>query len=457
MELTGNMGLFRVELNHMTRGTSRVLKDSLGVFRDATAFLIHAAADHHEELSLLNSRKQLTMMEGLCHKTKGNPDPAYPEFDTLFYKFPSYIRRAAIHGAVGHVLSHETRCDLYYGERDVEIARGHHYKKMEPAFTFTPGVFPTLYKKESFRLSGNTVKIKAYVRSTWDWVEVSMPSRDYKRLQRAMGEGTLKNPRLVYAYHKFYLEFPVVYKTRKMPDTPLSKQLVLGADLGLNHGAVLSVSDASGTIHARAFDPFKADRDRIGHVISLIRKKSATSGKGQSLASLYTKLEGLKDNYVKQLARWITNKALEHGVYGIVLEHLGSVHHGRRKKGNLPSRVHHWCVARIRDYIRGMAYREGIRVFIINPKGTSMYAYDGSGKVTRDKDNHSLCTFRNGKRYHADLSASYNIGARYFLRAYRKSMPEKAWSELAAEVPGLSRRTGWTLSTLWALAGSMAS
>lgn len=448
-----SIGLCRIELNHMTEGYSRVLKKTIGVFRDAVAFFAHVAMDHHEELSRLKSREQTTFMESLCHRTKKNPAPEYPEFDLLFYKLPSYIRRAAVHAATGHVLSHRTRCEQYHEKRDAEIARGHRYKKMEPALNYTPMVCPTLYKKESFRMSGKKIWIKVFVRNTWDWIEVSVPGRDYRRLQKSMCSGTLKNPKLVYDYHKFYLEFPVVYEKKEMADTSIGEQLVLGVDLGINHGAVLSVSDASGTIHKRAFDPFKADRDRINHVINLIRKKSASSGRRQSLSSLYTKLRGLKENYVKQLSRWIVNKASEYGVYGIVMEHLSGIH---KSKGG-GARIHHWCAAKIRDYVKGMAYREGIRTFIINPKGTSMYAYDGSGKVTRDKNNYSLCTFASGKRYHCDLSASYNIAARYFLRAYKKSMPATAWSELEAKVPGLSKRTSWTLSTLRSLAKCCAS
>ena len=75
-----------------------------------------------------------------------------------------------------------------------------------------------------------------------------------------------------------------------------------------------------------------------------------------------------------------------------------------------------------------MALRAHIRVFLINPRNTSALAYDGSGKVTRDMSDFSKCTFQTGKRYDCDLSASYNIAARYFLRAMEKSMSSEAWT-----------------------------
>ena len=104
-----------------------------------------------------------------------------------------------------------------------------------------------------------------------------------------------------------------------------------------------------------------------------------------------------------------------------------------------------------------MAFRYGIRVFLINPKNTSRLAFDGSGEVIRDKNNFSICTFASGKQYHCDLSASYNIGARYFLRTLEKSMSFEAWERLEAEVPEVAMRTRCTLATLWKVSAVMTA
>ena len=68
--------------------------------------------------------------------------------------------------------------------------------------------------------------------------------------------------------------------------------------------------------------------------------------------------------------------------------------------------------------------------------------------VTRDTDNYSMCTFQTGKRYSCDLSASYNIGARYFLREYEKSISATRWRCIAAKVPSCAKRITRTLDTL---------
>ena len=439
-----NFGLVRIELSHLNQHDKRALHDTIDIYRDAVSFLLPVICDNYSTLASKTNYEAMQAVEHMVHKTKENPFPSYPLFDLLFYKLPSYIRRAAIHDALGQAESHQTRCEQYDAEREKVVTTGRHYKKMMPAFHFHPNACPTLYKGNMFQIEGKVLKIKIRIRNTWDWICVTMPHRDYKNLMKAQQNGILKNPMLSFAYHKFYLSFPVAYHCRKMQEQSLEAQTVLAVDQGLNNGAVCSVIDALGNVLARDFDPFEKERKDMEHIMNLIRKKYRTSGTGQCCSHLYTKLQGMKENYVRQLSRWVTNLAIRYRVYGIVLEHLEKMK-GRK---TIAMRLHHWCTARVRDYIKGMAFREGIRTFLVNPKGTSLYAYDGSGKVTRNRHNYSLCVFSTGKQYHCDLSASYNIGARYFLRAYKKSIPVKEWSQFMAKVPELAKRTNWTLATL---------
>lgn len=138
----------------------------------------------------------------------------------------------------------------------------------------------------------------------------------------------------------------------------------------------------------------------------------------------------------------------------IVMEHLNP---GGKAKGSKKERLHLW---RKRDVIKrteALAHKRVMRFSTVYAPGTSRYAFDGSGAVTRDKDNISLCTFTTGKRYNADLSASYNIGGRYLIRELLKSCPETEASEAKAKVPGLSARATCTLSTYISLLAVMAA
>jgi hypothetical protein len=62
--------------------------------------------------------------------------------------------------------------------------------------------------------------------------------------------------------------------------------------------------------------------------------------------------------------------------------------------------------------------------------------------------NHALAIFASGKQYNCDLSASYNIGARYFVRELLKPLPVMVRSQLSAKVPEAERRIQVTLATL---------
>ena len=63
--------------------------------------------------------------------------------------------------------------------------------------------------------------------------------------------------------------------------------------------------------------------------------------------------------------------------------------------------------------------------------------------------------FRPEKDYNCDLSASYNIGARYFIRENLKPLPETERSLLEAKVPAVKRRTSCVYADLRELISEM--
>ena len=93
--------------------------------------------------------------------------------------------------------------------------------------------------------------------------------------------------------------------------------------------------------------------------------------------------------------------------------------------------------------------------------GTSRLAFDGSGSVLRGREadlgSYSVCQFRTGKIYNCDLNASYNLGARYYIRELLKSVPAKVRLALEAKVPQAARRSTCTLSVLINLNAELVS
>ena len=119
-----------------------------------------------------------------------------------------------------------------------------------------------------------------------------------------------------------------------------------------------------------------------------------------------------------------------------------------QKRGSKRQRLHHWRVQYVQQMVEHKAHRNKMRISRVNAWNTSRLAFDGSGVVTRDAENYSLCTFTTGKRYHCDLSASYNIGARYFVREIFKTLTATQGQRIAAKVPECVKRSTCTLSSL---------
>ena len=195
------------------------------------------------------------------------------------------------------------------------------------------------------------------------------------------------------------------------------------------------------------FIDFADEKARLWKVLNRIRKKSREHGP-KSAGSLWKYAARCNDELAKKTAAAIVRFAQENHADVIVFEHLdikGKIR-GKRK-----ARLHMWKKRGVQKTCGHMAHRKGMRIARVCAWKTSRLAYDGSGEVERDPDNHSLCTFTNKKRYNCDLSASYNIGARYFIRELTKPMPATAWSVLEAEVPAVRRRSSCVYADLVSL------
>jgi IS605 OrfB family transposase len=155
-----------------------------------------------------------------------------------------------------------------------------------------------------------------------------------------------------------------------------------------------------------------------------------------------------------QLSGQIVAFAAAHEAEVIVFEHLKQFRPKAGRKGStLRQRFHGWLHRLLADKTVERAQEACIRTAFVNPHGTSKFAYDGSGEVKRDTNNRALATFSNGKRYNADLNASYNIAARWFARVLGLS-GRKAKADATGKSSGASSRMPTTLSTLWLYAQS---
>ena len=125
----------------------------------------------------------------------------------------------------------------------------------------------------------------------------------------------------------------------------------------------------------------------------------------------------------------------------------------KKLKSSIKQKISLWRYRDINKKVERLAHRKGIHYSTVCAKNTSKLAFDGSGTTIRgnnitSKTPYSICKFSSGKLYNCDLNASYNIGARYFIRKIEKTIDVNLWSLVMAKVPSLRARMLCSLDTL---------
>ena len=357
-------------------------------------------------------------------------------FDERFYKMPAYIRRAAIEDAFGCVNSYKSNLENW--EKRDPKQRG-----KKPRAPKIKVKFPTLYNGNAFLQTGDYLaKIKVYIRNTWDWYEIHLRKSDIDYLKNHHDLETKECPTLERNGKRWSLRFPFKHKI-KLNETPAAEELVLGVDLGINNACVCTTMRPDGTIQDRRFLRLKRETDSLWHHIGLIKKAQQHGSRNPK--KYWTFTNNINTDIARKTANFIVDTAFALGCATIVMEHLDVK---GKKRGLNKQKLHLWKVREVQKLVTGKAHRNGIRVSTVTARNTSKLAFDGTGEVERDKNNYSLCTFSTGKQYQADLNASYNIAARYFIRAICKSVSEDERLSISANVPKCDKRSTCTLSDL---------
>lgn len=433
-------------IRHKILNESSIFDDTIRVYNEALSFIIEVLDNEIPDVNAHSTKDMTNIIERFIHATKNNPTPKYFEFNQRFYKFPSYFRRAAIATAFGKVKSYRSLYVNWEEEKKVALENGRPFYKKPPTKQYVHNEFPVLYKGNMFeRTSDTTALVKAFVKNDWVWVDVVFRSQDlYKR---GVHEWKECNPKLVKQGKKYFLNLSYEGKV-DLHKEEIQKQRICAVDLGLTNSAVCSIMDVNGTVLARKFIRHKREKDQLRRTTNYLRKAQRQTGYA-SMPRYWNRINGLQKHILQNTAAQIIAFAKEYDVHTIVFEFLGQMRVPKGMYGakRLRFKLHYWTKTGIQNKVEEMAHYEGMRISRINPRNTSKLAYDGSGEIQRSKRG-DLAIFQNGKHYHADLSASYNIGARYFIREIQKTIPEKAWSKLSAKVPVLTTRTKQTLASL---------
>lgn len=425
--------------------SAKPVQAMIRIYRNAVSFLIRVCMEQWEEIAQIKTLQARQMcVERLIHHTTNRPTVVYEDFDKQFYKLPSYIRRSAISEAVGKVESYQGNLRRWEKEKN-----GKAPGKPEAGYTY-----PVLYRKNMYERTGEyTARIKVWIRNTWDWMDIRFRKSDADYIARHCSDRMTFSPTVIRKGKQWFLQFSFSENV-SLGKKEIQEQVILAVDLGINNACACSAMKYDGTVVGRKIFRMPAEEDCLNHQLNRIRKEMKQGHR--HFPSLWASIESLNRHIAVETARFIMETATGFNADGIVFEHLDP---GKKKSSrNRRQRLHMWKCRDIQSMVTCKAHRLGIRTSHVCAWNTSALAFDGSGKVERGIDhNHSICRFTTGKVYNCDLNASYNIGARYYIREILKTMPVTAGLDISAKVPECSRRSTCTLSTLISLNAVLAA
>ena len=418
---------------------NRIFKETIKIYRDAVDFIINVCLKEYDNYKDLVGNNQVMFVEKLIHKTSKNKNPKY-NFDKLFYKFPSYLRRSAISEAIGKVSSYKSNYNNWLRE-----SIGNAPSKPIAGFTF-----PCMYNEVMYKQTNTySAKIKVYIRNTWDWIDIELRKSDIDYILHHCADRHKCAPVLVKRYNKWYLDF-AFKESKSLNKTKILDQVALGVDLGINQDAAVCVMNSNGTIKDRLYLNLSKEKDHLTHLLNRVKKYQQNNNKVPH--KLWGRINGINNYIAVQTANFIIDAAIKNNTDVIVLEHLDTT---GKKKGSKRQRLHMWKCKYVQNIVKQKAHRAGIRVSTVNTYNTSRLAFDGTGKVKRGSaagfKSYNLCRFESGKIYNSNLNAAYNISGRYFIREILKSYPVMDELAVHAKVPELAKRSSCTLSTLISL------
>lgn len=358
----------------------------------------------------------------MVHSTIGHP-AMDPDFDRKFPNMPSYMRRAVISDALGLVSSYMSNHQNW--EKLLPAERG-----SEPSIGYPTHYELTFYKQERdlSEIDQGKIYLKLYDGKAWNWYEFRIKPSDARYIAGLIKHRKLLSPVVQKIRGKYQVRFSFEEKKTLVPTEKSLDYVILAVDLGINAAASWSIMTSDGTVHAKGVIHLPCEEDRLRHMMN--RKKMYQQA-GKKSHSVYRWVQDAN----RALSIATTQKLMEIAVlYNadcIVFEYLDR---SGSKSGRLKERLHMWRANDVQKRVELQAHRCGMRISRICAWNTSRLAYDGSGTTDRRSIYHykhgkkvysySLCTFESGKQYNCDLSASMNIGARYFLREYQKASQE---------------------------------
>ena len=427
---------YKVKIKHY----NHIFEQTVEIYRNAVSFFIDVCDKEWNVLEFLRNFERCRKIEEMTLQTKKNINSKY-NFNENFYKMPAYLRRSAINTATGCYSSYYSNLKSW---KENPVGS-------KPSLQLDRNVMPTLYKDRMYiRADINTARIKIFHKNDWVWLDIELNNQDVKYIQNHCKFKKEYVPTLKKQGKCWYLVFPFEDKTT-FQKVDIQDQIICAVDLGLNNNATCSIMQSDGTVVGRKFVNLATEKDHLNKALNRVKK--AQQNGARRCSTLWKHVNDLNTDISRKTTKEIIDFAVLYNADVIVFEHLDTQ---GKKKGKGKQKLALWRKQEIQKLIEHKAHILGIRISRICARNTSRLAFDGSGKVKRglytqngvEKYNYSICTFPNGKRYNCDLNATYNIGARYFIRELLKSDSVMRRLPNQTKVSDYGTGTTRTLSTL---------
>lgn len=425
-------------------GDLKALKNVIIIYRDALHFVIPIVDAHWDEMKNFEYTNQRMMyVEKLIHSTAKNQ--ARYNFDEEFPKFPSYLRRAVLIRALGIVSSYRSNL-ANWEEKKVELEEKGEKVPQRPRLGIRHFDCPAYYKGNLFRNFDpirQTIELKVFKNGDWVYETYKLKTSDCTYYQTYLSGKKQNVPIIQKKGRRFYATFSYEENVPLIPEESINK--ICAVDLGLGTDATCCIMDQDGTVYARKFISFSEEHDRLHTQLGRIKRNQKRGSRHNK--ALWRKVAGISQDIADKTVKAILDFGNEHGVDVFVLEYLDF------KGKNAVKRAHFWRYKRIYKVLAQRAHQYGLRIARVNARNTSRLAFDGSGWSKRGREikpetPYALMEFPTGKTYNADLNASYNIGARFFIRHLLKTVTATQRLALEAKVPQVAKRSTCTLSDL---------
>lgn len=172
-----------------------IFDQTIRIYRDAVSYIINIVQLHYTELdsfcelggatSVQHIRQQY--VERLVHSTSTHR-AKYQEFDQRFYKFPSYLRRAAISEAIGIVFF------ILFATQDLGKWKS---QRKKPFLNRTPNSMPCFFRGNTFKQNGQDIQLKIYNGKDWIWQTLTIRNTDFLYVLKNVSDWKASSPTLI--------------------------------------------------------------------------------------------------------------------------------------------------------------------------------------------------------------------------------------------------------------------